>query len=64
MKSLEPWKSKTLLIGAGVGLVTGLVAAMIIIQRAEQQQAKPKISAGEGVKMGLGLLGVLKLLTD
>jgi len=64
MKSLEPWKSKTLLIGAGVGLFTGLVAAMIIIQRAEQQQAKPKISAGEGVKVGLGLLGVLKLLTD
>ena len=64
MKSLEPWKSKTLLIGAGVGLFTGLVAAMIIIQRAEQQQSKPKISAGEGVKVGLGLLGVLKLLTD
>jgi hypothetical protein len=64
MARQETWKTKTLLLGAGVGLVTGLVAALIIIQRAEKQNGKPKISAGEGVRVGLGVLGLLRLIAD
>jgi hypothetical protein len=58
------WKIKTLLIGASVGAATGLLAAIIIMQRAEQNETRPQITAGDGVKVGLGVLGVLRLLSD
>ncbi|PKN88003.1 MAG: hypothetical protein CVU46_02480 [Chloroflexi bacterium HGW-Chloroflexi-8] len=58
------WKKKYILIGGIVGLVSGLFAAFVLIQRAEQRQMTPKINAGDGVKVGLGVLGVLKLIAD
>jgi hypothetical protein len=58
------WKTKTLLIGISAGAAAGLVAAYIIVQRAEQNETTPQISAGDGVKVGLGVLGVLRLLAD
>jgi hypothetical protein len=58
------WKTKTLLIGTTVGAITGLVAAVIIMQRAEKNETTPKLTAGDGVKVGLGVLGVLRMLAD
>lgn len=58
------WRTKTLLIGAVAGAITGLLASYILIQRAEQQQTTPKLSSGEGVKLGLGILGLLRLVTE
>jgi len=58
------WKRKYILIGGIIGLVSGLFAAFVLIQRAEQRQMTPKINAGDGVKVGLGVLGVLKLIAD
>ncbi len=58
------WKTKTLLIGTTIGAVTGLMAAMIIMQRAEKNETTPRLSAGEGVKVGMGVLGVLRMLAD
>lgn len=58
------WKTKTILIGTTVGAATGLVAALMMIQRAEKNQTTPKLSAGEGVKVGMGVLGVLRLLAE
>jgi hypothetical protein len=58
------WKTKTLLIGTTVGAITGLVAAMIIMQRAEKNETTPKLTAGDGVKVGISVLGVLRMLAD
>lgn len=60
----ENWKTKTLLIGAAVGIVTGLIGAYILIQAADKAQSRPQISAGDGVKVGLGVMAVLRLLAD
>ena len=60
----ENWKMTTLIIGAVVGLISGLVAAYILVQRAEEEQSRPRLSAGEGVKVGLGVLGVLRSIAD
>ncbi len=64
MKQLEDWKLKTLIIGTTIGTISGLLAAYIMIQRAEQRDEHPKLTAGEGVQLGLGMLGVLKLLAN
>jgi hypothetical protein len=64
MENKENWKAKTLLIGGVVGVIAGLVAAYILIQRAEAEESRPKLTAGEGVKVGLGVLTVLRLISD
>jgi hypothetical protein len=58
------WKTKTLILGAVVGTFTGLIAAYLVIQKAEKQETKPQITTGESVKLGLGVLGLLRLVSD
>jgi len=64
MEKLESWKTKTLLIGAGVGLIAGIIAGLIFIQRAETNKSRPKLTAGDGVMVGIGVLGVLRAISD
>lgn len=58
------WTNKTLLIGAVAGMILGLASAYIIVKRAEQLNTRPEITPGDGVKIGLGVLGVLRLISD
>jgi hypothetical protein len=58
------WRNKTIIIGAIAGLATGLLAAYIVIQRAERENVLPAVTTGDGVKIGLGVLGVLRLVAD
>ncbi len=58
------WQSKIIVIGAVVGAVVGVVAAVIMVQNAEKTGTRPSLTAGDGVKVGLGLMGVLKMLAD
>jgi hypothetical protein len=64
MRNDNNWKTKTMLIGAVVGAITGIAAAMIVIERAERERTTPSISAGDGVKLGLGVLGLMRLISD
>ncbi len=58
------WKTRTILIGAVLGAAAGLIAAYILVQRAGETQQAPRLNAGDGVKVGLGVLGVLRLISD
>jgi hypothetical protein len=42
----------------------GLAGAYIVIHRSEQLNTLPEVSPGDGVKIGLGVLGVLRLIAD
>lgn len=64
MEEQQNWKSRTLLIGAVVGALAGVIGAYILVQQAEQNQKKPKLTAGEGVKVGIGLLGLLRMVAE
>lgn len=64
MNQSDSWKSKTLIIGGLLGLLSGLLAASMLIKRSEQNEKNLSISPGDGVKVGLGVLGVLKLISD
>ena len=48
MEKYNDWKTKTLLIRAGLGLAAGLAAAIIIIQSTDEENA-PQLKAGDGV---------------
>ena len=64
MEQQNNWKTRVFIISALLGTFTGLVAAYILVQRAEKNQDRPQLSAGEGVKLGLGLMGLLRLVAD
>lgn len=60
----ESWKSKTLMIGAALGAAVGLGAAYLLTQRAEREGERLEIGAGEAVKLGLLVLGLLRSVTQ
>jgi hypothetical protein len=45
-------KTKILIVGGILGCVTGIIAAHMLIQRAEKDGSSPKLSTGEGIKLG------------
>jgi hypothetical protein len=48
-----------LLVGGIIGLLTGLGAAYMILQRSDEE-TPPKMGAADGVRLGLLLLGLLR----
>jgi len=56
----ESWKTKTLIGGVVLGALVGLGAAYLLLQRAERESQKLHMSAGEGVKLGVLVFGLLR----
>lgn len=54
------WRARTLLVGGIVGLLTGLGTAYLIIQRSDEVDHPPNMGAGDGVRLGLLLLGLMR----
>jgi hypothetical protein len=53
------WKRNALIIGAVAGLAVGALAAYMFIQQREDDQ-DPDFTAGDGVKLGVMVLGLLR----
>jgi hypothetical protein len=64
VENSSSWKTRTLLTGAVIGAFTGILAAYLMVQRAEQEESHPKLTAGDGVKLGVGVLGLLRFISD
>ncbi len=56
------WKTKTIILGTVIGAIAGAVSGFMLVKRAESEDKKPKLSAGDGVQLGLGVLGVMRLI--
>ena len=54
------WKTRVMVIGGVVGLVAGLTAAYLLVQRAERDQVEPQLNAREGIKLCLLVFGLLR----
>jgi len=61
MKSPD-WKLKTLLIGTILGALAGALGGYIVVRRAEQDNTRPQLTSGEGVQLGIGVLGLLRFV--
>ncbi len=59
-KNRNSMKPKVLLIGALVGAITGLGTAYLLTQNAEKEGGELAINTGQGLKLGLLILGMLR----
>jgi hypothetical protein len=57
-------KGKTLFLGALIGAVTGLMAAMLLTRRAERNESSTAITTGEGLKIGVLVIGLLRAIAS
>lgn len=64
MEQKSNWKTITLLIGGGIGLISGLTAAYLFIKKQEESGHSLKLSTGEGAKIGMGIVTLLKMIAD
>jgi hypothetical protein len=54
------WKMRTMIIGSVVGALVGAGAAYLLVQRTERESGSLRIGTGEGIKLGLLVLGLLR----
>ena len=52
--------NRVLIFGALIGAATGLVAALMLQRRAERTGTEISLSAGEGIQLGVMIMGLLR----
>lgn len=57
-------QAKILLIGAGIGALTGLAAAFLLGRRASKTGGEVNVTPGDGIKIGLLVLGLLRSIAS
>lgn len=58
--SNDQTKTQTLLISAILGALAGLGVGFMLIRRAEENEGRSPLTAGEGLNLGLLVLGFLR----
>lgn len=54
------WKTRTYLIGAIVGAITGLGVALVLVKRSEETGEPLQFGTREGLRLGVGLMGLIR----
>jgi phage protein U len=54
--------NRVLLLGALIGAFTGLAAALILQRRAEKTGTEISLSTGEGIQLGVMIMGLLRAI--
>ena len=54
------WKNRIILMGVLGGALAGLGAAFVLIKRAEDEGVLLQLQTSDGLKLGMGVLGLLR----
>jgi hypothetical protein len=60
----QNWKGRVILAGGLFGAFFGVGMAYLLTQRAERQGGQLRLGTGEGIRLGLLLLGLMKQVSD
>lgn len=60
LENQNNWKTKTIIAGALLGTIIGIGGAYLLINNAEKHGKKIDISARDGLKLSLLLMGTLR----
>jgi hypothetical protein len=64
MQPTGKWKARLLVIGAAAGALLGAGTAYLLIRRSEQEARPLELGAGESLRLGLLMLGLLKQVSE
>lgn len=64
MEENSNWKKPIMLIGGVGGLLVGLAAAYLYIRSKEEGDIERKFTSSQGMKIGLGVVSLLKQIAD
>jgi hypothetical protein len=64
MEKEKNWKATIFLVSGGIGLLSGLAAAYLIIKKREETGTSLKLTSGEGARIGMGIVTLLKMIAD
>ena len=54
------WKAVTMVVGILTGALAGAGAAFLLIKRGEKENFVPKVTANQGIQVGMNLLNLIK----
>ncbi len=57
-------RGRTIVYGVLIGAVTGLIAAMLLNRRVVKDERSTAITTGEGLKLGILLVGLLRAIAS
>lgn len=60
----KKWKTMVFTIGGAAGLLIGLAAAFLFIRTREQSEGDYKMTSGQGLKIGMNIVSLLKMITE
>jgi hypothetical protein len=58
------WRTRTMVIGAVIGALVGAGGAYLLIQSTEKSGGELNITAGDGVRLSLLLMGLLRQVAE
>jgi hypothetical protein len=63
IEKMDSWKLQILVLGAVLGAMVGLGAALLLAQNAEKEGKHPEVTAVDGVKLGVLVMGLLRMVS-
>jgi hypothetical protein len=60
----QDWRTRVMVIGGILGALAGVGGAYLLIQNAERSGRQVKVSPGDGVKLGVLLMGLLRQVAE
>ncbi len=57
-------KALPIIIGGFLGAIMGVIAAFLFLRQTEKTETGSRITASQGVKAGMGILNLLRMISD